>query len=313
MTELAIRKQAPVEKRHIEGDLRLVSSQAGVWRQLRDVWAYRDLLGGLVRKELKVKYKDSILGFLWSLLNPALYLVIYFVAFQVVFRNGIPRFALYLICGLLVWNFFSGALGAATGAIVGNSSIVKKVAFPRVILPLASVGATFVHFLLQSIVLFGSLAFFHQTPDLAFLAIVPVAIAILVLLASAMGIFLSAVNVPFRDTQHLVELALLAWFWSTPIVYRFVEIAPRLESRGLWSDLFFLNPVVAIVLTMQRAFYAEIDVANTNNGEPLTMLPSEGVLWYLERLGLVAVGALVLFFMALKVFNRIEERFAEEL
>src|SRR4051794_7972804 len=130
--------------------MRVVSSRVRIGQRLRDIWLYRELFIGLVKKELKVKYKESFLGFVWSMLNPAITLMVYYVVFQLILKNGIPNFAIYLMSGLLVWNLFSSALPASTGSVVGNSAIVKKVAFPREILALASVGASLVHFFFQS-------------------------------------------------------------------------------------------------------------------------------------------------------------------
>ena len=114
---------------------------------------YHELLVALVRKELKVRYKGSTLGFLWSLLNPLLYLAVFYYVFEVVLEAGIPNFAIFLLSGLLAWNLFSSSLLTGTGAIVDNGALVKKVYFPREILPLANVGASLVHFFLQLIVM----------------------------------------------------------------------------------------------------------------------------------------------------------------
>src|SRR5947199_158615 len=113
--------------------MRVVSARVDLRQRLRDIWRYRELFAGLVRKELKVKYKESFLGFMWSMLNPATTLLVYYVVFQVILKNGIPYFAIYLACGVLVWNLFSTGLPGATGSVVANSAIVKKVAFPRAI------------------------------------------------------------------------------------------------------------------------------------------------------------------------------------
>ena len=125
--------------------LTVVAPRRSLPAHVTGVWRYRELLAGLVRKELKVKYKNSALGFLWSLANPAMYLLVFYVVFQLVLENGIERFALYLLAGLLVWNLFSASLASATSAIVANGPLVNKVWFPREILPLASVGANLVH------------------------------------------------------------------------------------------------------------------------------------------------------------------------
>jgi ABC-2 type transport system permease protein len=296
-----------------DGELRVITPKQTVRQQLSDLWRYRELLVGLVRKELKVKYKDSVLGFLWSMLNPALYLVVYYVVFQIILGNGIPAFAIYLLSGLLVWNFFSTAIAGATGSVVANSSIVKKVAFPREILALASVGAALVHFFLQSIVLLGALAAFQRGPSWEFMPLIPVALVAVVLLAGAVGIFLSAANVPLRDTEHLVELSILVWFWMTPVVYPYLLVADKLAQHDIPSWLYRLNPVTPVVMTFQRVFYNRLTPPNTNGTGIVRILPDESILWYGGQLLAVIGVALVLFVLALKFFGRIQANFAEEL
>ena len=116
---------------------------------IRQIFSYRELLFNLIRNELRLRYKNSVLGFLWSLLNPLLYLVVFSLVFQEILRTQIPMFAIFLLSGLLIWNFLSSSLTSATGSIIANSSIVQKIWFPREILPLASVGAALTHFFLQ--------------------------------------------------------------------------------------------------------------------------------------------------------------------
>ena len=284
---------------------RVISSRVSVRQRLTDIWRYRELLVGLVRKELKVKYKNSVLGFMWSMLNPALYLVVYYVVFQLVLKAGVPNFAIFLLSGLLVWNLFATGLPGATGSIVGNAAIVKKVSFPREILAMAAVGAALVHFFLQATVMVLTLAVFRYPPSPSYLLLVPVALFALLLFTSALGILLAAVNVYLRDTQHLLELALLAWFWATPIVYPYRLAADKLENLD-W--VYRLNPMTPIVLTFQRAIYNE----TTPNG--MAVLPTGvGHGWYLAQLGGVIAVSAVLFLVALRVFGRLEGNFAEEL
>ena len=274
---------------------------AGVLGRLALVWRYRELLVNLTRKELKVRYKNSILGFLWSLLNPLLYLVVFSVVFQEILRAQIPRYAIFLLSGLLVWNLFSSGLAGGTASIVGNASLVQKVWFPREVLPLAAVGAALVHFFLQLLVLGAALAAFRHAPDPAFLALLVPALVVLVVLLSGLAIALSALNVRLRDIQHLLELALLAWFWFTPIVYEYLPIEERLGSKA-W--LAFLNPVLPVVLVFQRAIY---------NPGASTVLPDEGLTWYLAHLAVVAVEAVVVLVVGMRIFGRIEADLAEEI
>jgi ABC-2 type transport system permease protein len=291
-------------------EARLVTARRGSLTRSVEVWRYRELLVGLVRKELKVKYKNSVLGFLWSMLNPALTLVVFYLVFQVVLPNGIPFFAIYLLSGVLVWNLVSASLPAATASVVSNAALVKKVAFPREILPLASIGAALVHFFLQAIVLIGALVVFRYDVGVAYLPLLPLALAVLLLFLAATGILLAAVNVYMRDTQHFVELALLAWFWGTPIVYQYRLVADRLDEN---SWLIFLNPISAVVVTFQRAIYNNVEAIGPQ-GNVIPILPEHvGLGWYLTRLGAVAGVSLVLLSVALHVFGRLEGNFAEEL
>ena len=286
--------------------IRVVSPKIGVLTRLGNIWLFRELLVSLVRKELRIKYKNSVLGFVWSLLNPALYLVIYYIVFQKILKNNVPLFAIFLLCGLLVWNFFSNALSSATTTIINNAGIVKKVAFPREILALASVGAAFVFFLLQAIVLVLALLVFQVAPALSYLWLIPFSLVALVLFAGALAVALSAINVYLRDTQHLLELVLLAWFWATPIVYPFQELGVRLSQKHLlW--LYFVNPVTVIVLTFQRALYAILGDASG------PILPNYSPLWYAMQILIVIVVSIILFIGALALFGRLEGNFAEEL
>src|SRR6202162_6392076 len=151
---LAVMPDSAARAERAARDARVVRSRTSVIERFRRIVVYRELLVGMTRKELKVKYKNSILGFAWSLLNPLLYLVVFYIAFVKILGSPIPAFPIYLLSGLLVWNLFSVGLGSACGAVVGNAGLVKKVAFPREILPLAAVGSTLIQFFLQSVVLF---------------------------------------------------------------------------------------------------------------------------------------------------------------
>lgn len=280
--------------------------------RMRAVWQYRELLTGLIRKELKVKYKDSSLGFLWSMLNPAMYLAVFYVVFEVILGSGIPYFVIYLLSGLLAWNFFNGSVTGATGSIVGNGSLVNKVYFPREILPLATVGAGVVHFMLQSLVLLTALVTFRYSVDLSHLWLAIPALAVLLVLAAALGILLAALNVYFRDLQHLLELAMLAWFWLTPIVYPWQLPADQLGARGLPSSLTFVNPIVPIVIALQRGIYGTASYVDPA-GTQVWVLPDGSALWYLRNLVIVGLISAALFVLAVRVFGRLESNFAEEL
>lgn len=292
--------------------MNVVAPRRTVMQSLTGIWRYRELLLNLVRKELKVRYKNSSLGFIWSMLNPAMYLVVFYVVFQLVLKAGIPYFAVFLLSGLLAWNLFSASLGGATGSITGNAPLVNKVWFPREILPLASVGANCVHFVLQGIVLVVALIAFRFHVDWGYVWLVIPAVIALVLLTSAGAVFLAAANVYARDTQHFLELALLAWFWMTPIVYQWDLQARQLGTMGRSAMFTLLNPVTPIVLALQRSLYGITTFTDPGGGHQ-RLLPLESSLWYFRNLAVVMVVAAVLLVLALRMFTRVEGDFAEEL
>jgi len=292
---------------------RVVRARRGLRTRLADIWGYRELLAGLVRKELKVKYKNSSLGFLWSLVNPLLYLLVFSIAFQVILRAGIPSFPVYLLSGLLVWNLFSSGVTAGTASVVVNASLVKKVWFPREILVLASIGSALVNFFLQMGVLIAFLAVIRYEVAYSYLPLVIPALIVVVTLTSAVALLLAAVNVYLRDTQHFLELALLAWFWVTPIVYPFMLMGGREEK---WqAAVYMTNPVTAIVLVFQRTFYAKVDVAAVGDrfGGVDQILPGWSMGGYAAYLGAVAAVSVLLLLFSLWIFGRLEGNFAEEL
>jgi ABC-2 type transport system permease protein len=282
---------------------RTVTARGTLAGRLRDIVRYRELLANLVRLELKAKYKSSALGFVWSLVNPAMYLVIFYVAFQLILRAGIPRFPIYLLSGLLVWNFFTSALNAGTGSMVANSGLVKRVWFPREVLPLASIGAALVHFFLQSTVLVAALAVLRHPVGWAYVPLLPFALLALLVLMAALALALSAMNVYLRDIQHFVELGLLAWFWVTPIVYQFNLLTTHLGGQ---AGPALLNPITPIVLVFQRAIYGTY-------GGPSVLPLEAGVAWHARNLAIVTFAAGLLLLGALHVFRRLEGNLAEEL
>jgi len=292
---------------------RVSTARVGLWDRITEIWRYRELLVAFSRTELKVKYKNSVLGFAWSMLNPAMYLLVYWVVFDLILGTGIPNFPIFLLSGILVWNLFATSLGSATTSVVDNAGLVRKVAFPREILPLASVGAALVHFFLQAVVLVLALIVFRYDVAWSYVPLLPVALFALLFFVAALGILLGSINVYLRDTAHFVELALIAWFFMTPIVYPYDIVAQKLGTKN-W--VFLLNPITDIVLTFQRAIYAQVDGVKTTNGvTTVTRILPQGVdqWWYLWHLGLVIAASAVLFLVALHVFGRAEGNFAEEL
>src|SRR3954451_4470547 len=232
-------------------------------KRLLHLWHYREILVNLTRKEVKVKYTSSILGSAWSMLNPVMYLLVFTFVFEVVLKSGVPNFPIYLLSGLLAWNLFSGALTLSARSVVDNANLVKKVYFPREILPLASVGATTFDFLLQGVVLLVFMVIQTYFSYLGWnLLLLPLSMIALLLFSIALSLWVGALNVKYRDTQHLLNLALLTWFWLTPIVYPmgFVEkefLHTRFGDTGLIAYM-ILNPMATIIAGFQRALYGVV-------------------------------------------------------
>src|SRR6266498_704614 len=214
-------------------------------RRLKELWRYREILGNLTRKEVKVKYTSSVLGAAWAMLNPLLFLLVFWLVFGVILPNGLPDFPIYILSGILAWNVFNGSLTGASRSIVENANLVKKVYFPREILPLASMGAF--------------LAILSHNPFGLNMVLLPLAFVALLLFSLSLSFLVAALNVKYRDTQHLLSLAMLMWFWLSPVIYPMAAIQDKfLHSRFLEGGLYaylILNPMATILSGFQRAIY----------------------------------------------------------
>lgn len=248
------------------------------------LWRYRELLFHLVSRDLRVKYKGSTLGFAWSLVHPLVMAAVYTVAFRYVLQVRVEHFPVFLLSGLLPWTFFSTALSSGAGAVADNGSLVRKVAFPRAILPAGVVASQFVQFALMFLVL-APLAGLSVTPTVRLVTVAPL-MALLLLFTTGCVLAASAAEVYFRDTRHLLSIALQIWFWLTPIVYP-VSLVPEPVRHWIW-----LNPMAAITVGFQDAVLGH------------ATLPAAG--W-----ASLAVASCLSAFLGLAVFTRSEGRFGE--
>jgi len=254
---------------------------------LRAAWGYRDLLRHLVLRDLRHKYKGSSLGFVWSLLHPLLMAAVYSVAFRFLAPNGIAHFPVFLLSGLLPWMFFAAALSGAVGSIADNSALVRKVAFPRMILPLAAVASQFVQFLLMYTVIVPLLVAFGVGASPALAALVPL-ILLQVLFTVGLALALATAYVYARDTRHLLDVGLQVWFWITPIVYS----ATLLKLPRVLTGVLQWNPMAHFITGYQNIV--------VNHAAPTMMAFA---LLTLVAAGTAAAGWLV--------FARYQRRFAE--
>lgn len=273
------------------------------FRQVREILSHRQMLGLLVRRDLKSRYKDSVLGFVWTLIRPITQLVIYYVALGKFLgaERGIPDFAIYIFCGLTVYGLFSEIVSAGTASVVGNAGLVKKIYLPREVFPIASVGAALFNFAIQLVVLLTAtlvLGKFPLTPDLLYA--IP-AFVVIVVWGTALALLLSALNVYLRDVQYLIEVVLLVLMWASPIVYLWTYVQRALVTHTWLLDVYSANPVTLAVLGFQKAFWL--------GGQTVDSSPDNLLISLLLAI-LVGIAAV---FGAQLVFARMQGNFAQAL
>lgn len=273
----------------------------GAWHAVQDLSSYRELMGLLVRRELKARYKDSVLGFLWTLIRPLTMLLVYYVAMGKFLgaERSIPGFAIYIFTGLTAWQFFNEILSAGTASIVGNAGLVKKVYLPREVFPLSVVGSALVTLVTQLVVLAAAIVVSGNIPTGARLLYAPLALAVVLVYATALALVLAAINVYLRDVQYLVEISLTVFFWLTPVCYSWQLVGSAVHSE-LIQQIYLANPLTIAVMAFQRALWA------AGSSQPV---PADLGLRLVIMLG---VG-LLLVWGAQRVFARFAANFAQEL
>jgi ABC-type polysaccharide/polyol phosphate export permease len=218
-------------------------------RTLRGLVQYGHLLRNLVVKDLKLKYRGSVLGFVWSLANPLLMIAVYTIAFTYILRIRTPGFVFYLMLGVLAWTFFANATSMSTGSIVDNGGLARSVWFPRAILPLAGVLFNFAQYLLTAAVFLPILMLLYRVPPSPPMLAYPVILALQLLFTIGVALLLAVGTAFFRDVRHLVDVALAVLFWATPVVYETAQLPPRLRS------LILLSPLSPYVTAYHDVFY----------------------------------------------------------
>lgn len=286
-----------------------VTTSAGVRarrRALPELWASRELLSNLTQRELRGKYKRSTLGWAWSLINPIALAIMFTLVFSVVFKSKLPpgrnsgltSFPLFLLAGLLPWNFVSNGINGSIGALVSNSNLVKKVYFPREILVISNVLSWDVSLAIELSVL--SIAFLVVGSFVVlWLPLVVLLMALLTCFVVGMGLALSVLNVYFRDVQHFVAIALQLWFYATPIVYPYSFITAHVVAHHnletihlLW--IYKINPMVGFANSFHAALFDRAWPAWTDITWP-------------------AIASLGTLYLGHRLFSKLEPRLAEEL
>jgi lipopolysaccharide transport system permease protein len=215
------------------------------WREL---WEYRELLFFLVWRDVKVRYKQTVLGAAWAILQPLLTMIVFTIFFgnlAGVPSEGLP-YPLFSYAGLLPWTFFAHGLTQSSDSLVSSSNLIRKVFFPRLVIPIASVSAGAVDFALAFSVLLGMMVFYGVWPTMAAFAIVPLML-LAVTTSLGAGLWLSALNVQYRDVRYVVPFFVQLWLFVTPVIYPASTVTARLRENGLPEWLYGLNPMAGVV------------------------------------------------------------------
>jgi ABC-type polysaccharide/polyol phosphate export permease len=257
-----------------------------LWKEIR---SHRELLRLLVGRNLKIRYKKSALGFLWTLLGPVFMIVIY-ATFLGILRVAIDLPT--LVTGILVWQFLAMCLGDSLYAIVGNANLVTKSSFPRIMLPLSMVLSNLVNFLLSFIVLVVYLMVVRAVPGAWYW--LPAALVTQTALCLGVALILSCANVFFRDTEHILSVVMLAWFFLTPVIYPVERVIEHFPNRPWLINLCFANPMTGVVSAYRSGLLS-------------SPWPSAG------HTALSFVMAWIVLAVGLAIFQRVEPRFGDVL
>lgn len=256
-------------------------------KTIKDLYSYRELLKTNVKKEIRGKYKGAWLGIIWSYLNPLLMLLVYSLVFSQILRINIPNYTMFLFTALIPWNFFTTTISQGADAVVSNGNILKKVYFPREILPISVVTSNVVNFLISCIIMI----FFILITGIGiskYILFFPLILLIQYILLLGITFIISAITVYVRDLEHIIGVFLLAMFYATPIVYS-IEMVPK-SLKFLIS----LNPMTLIIGAYRNILFYQ-------------KMP------YLKDLGIIALASLILLFLGIYIFKKLQKRFAEEL
>ncbi|WP_122818384.1 ABC transporter permease [Nocardioides pantholopis] len=289
-----------VERHHVDAPLATPAPKAGLVEVLRR----RYLLRLLVRREVSARYQQSVLGFLWSYINPLSQLFIFWFVMGIIVGRGTENFAIHVFCGLIVVHFFTETFGAGTRSIVRNKSLVKKMAVPREMFPVASMLVSMYHIGPQLLVLTVVCLFLGWTPDPVAMLGFLLALAIIAVLGTALALMFSAANVFFRDVGSIVGILTNFVRFGVPMIYPFTLVEERF---GDFAKYYLMNPVADAVLLVQDAFW--VGTTDDPAATRATHIPD-----HLFTYGGIALGvSLVLLVLGQLVFSRLENKIPERL
>ncbi len=260
----------------------------------RDIYSYRELLRSLTVRDLKVRYRNSLLGFFWAWGNPIMMTLVFTIVFQLVAPSPISNFALFILIGWLAWSFTLSGVTDSVGTIVGNSSLVKKVWFPRIVLPASAVLANAFNFVFALPLVFVLMFYFQIRVDPVLLLYFPIIFASQLALILGLSFILSGANVFYRDTKVITGVLMTAWFFLTPVFYSVPQIASNTRL------FYYINPMASIIEAYRSIFYGSTD------GGP----PGPPDMGFLVR---TLATSFVILVVGYIFFYRVSPKFGEEL
>ena len=253
-----------------------------------DIYRYREMLINMVRRELRGKYKGSILGFLWTFINPLLQLVVYTIVFSNIMRMGVSNYEIFLFVALIPWMFFSTSVLSGAGSIIYNQSLVTKIYFPREILPLSVVTSNFINMIYCSVIVLAVVLFYHMNLNLEVWFMLPVIAFIEYILVIGIVLIVSALTVYFRDLEHILGIIIMAWQFLTPVMY------PESFVPSQYQAILYLNPMTPIIISFRDVLYY-------------------GKMPVVENLVYAFLWSLIIFICGFLLFGKLQKDFAEEL
>ena len=258
----------------------------GFISKIKEIYTYRHMLFTLVKQDINGRYKGSIFGFLWTLLNPLFMLLVYSIVFQFVFRSDIENYPIYLFICLMPWNAFNNMIGAGTTCVSNNASILKKVYFPREVLPLSVVISNTIQYFFSVVIIF--IALLVSGVGISWYALLlPLVVLVQITFAFGLILMLSAANVYVRDVQYMMNPIMMIWMYASPILYSITMVPEK------WLWLYKLHSMVSILQGYQNILYDQT-------------LPD------FKSLGILFLVSLVICVIGYLIFNKLQRRFAEE-
>lgn len=257
-------------------------------KELRELFCYREMISSLIRQDLRGKYKGSVLGFLWTFLNPLLQLVVYTFVFSAIMRTDIEDYYLFLFVAFVPWLFFSSSVSGGARAVLNRQDLVKKVYFPRQVLPISFVTGNFINMLLSFTIVIGALLISGRGMAWEKLGYLIPVMLVEYILALAITMITSALTVFFRDLEYILGIVMMAWMYLTPIMY------PETMVPDKYRGIFQLNPITPIIRCYRAVLYYK---------EAPDLL----------ELGVALAMAALLLFIGNVVFSMTQKKFAEEL